>query len=323
MSDDEEYYDEFDDDGIFWVEEAEPTAADDLAAAATYDPTFQDDPSIETADFYSDWEELSDDYYDEDPTAVRRLRAMGAWPTQEPIHIELSPTKRRKLADNLPTDLTSFQGVAWKHPKDENDIVEIYAPGEGEKVSLLKNWREIFRNAKPAIERLRGRVQQYKTADMISREQSESDLDVPSLVEDMCEDEIISSDPAEAQPAKPLLSGPVHARVVVSPPSQVPVHPNKGNLGNLDGDLESNNQEHLTEQPAEKVSKEPATTASRKGRKRKASVSVGETIGQSENNTGAETEHKAKRTAASKASQAANPPSASSGSVRRSARNRK
>ena len=150
---------------------------DDLAAAATYDPNFLDDPSLETAEFYSDWEDLSDDYYDEDPTVVRRLRAMGAWPTQEPIDTSAPPTKRRKATNNTSTDPTSFQGVAWKHPEDGTNAVEIYAPGDGEKVSLLKNWREVFRNAKPAIGRLRGRVPHQKASGTALREQSESDLE--------------------------------------------------------------------------------------------------------------------------------------------------
>ncbi|BCS29408.1 uncharacterized protein APUU_70978A [Aspergillus puulaauensis] len=321
MSDNEEYYDEFDDDDIFWIEEADPTAADDLAAAATYDPNFLDDPSLETAEFYSDWEDLSDDYYDEDPTAVRRLRAMGAWPTQEPIDINALPTKRRKVTNNISTDSTSFQGVAWKHPEDKTNGAEIYAPGDGEKVSLLKNWREVFRNAKPAIARLQGRIPQPKASGTASREQSESDLDVPSLVEDICEDEIISSD----APSAKSYSGSVNAQGTVDLPSKAPAHSHKGGPKNLnDNTVDSTKEEDrtsttsrfTTDAKTEKKTKE--STTPRGGRKRKASVSVDEQPDQSKN-----TKPKAKRAATSKTSGATNPPPAPASPVRRSARQRK
>ncbi|KAL4980501.1 hypothetical protein BDW66DRAFT_125344 [Aspergillus desertorum] len=336
MSDDEEDYydyDEFDDDGIFWVEEADPTAADDLAATATYDSTLPDDPSLEVAELYSDWEELSDDYYDDDPTAIRRLRAIGAWPIDHPTHINASSSKRRKGAGTLAAD--SFQGVAWKHPEDEADMVEIYAPGDGEKVSLLKNWREVFRDAKPAIGRLRGRIPSLKTLDVVSSEQSESDLDVPSLVEDNFEDEMVSSDAAEALLGK-TLSAPFHSQVtVVDSPSQLPVHPKKGKPKGLNGTLEPTMEDQeakaigSTTEPAGQETKEHTTTALRRGRKRKASISVDDQLNQFGNNTGAEAQSRAKRAATTtssswnKTSQTAKSTPASSDPVRRSARHKK
>ncbi|KAL4925761.1 uncharacterized protein BDV17DRAFT_271308 [Aspergillus undulatus] len=324
MSDIEEYYDEFDDDEIFWVEEADPTEADDLAAAATHDPMLPEDPSLETADFFSDWEDLSDDYYDEDPTAVRRLRAMGLLPIKEQPYLDALTTKRRKVADTLPTDMTSFQGVAWKHPEDETDIVEIYAPGEGEKVSLLKNWREIFRNAKPAIGPLRGRIPPSRSAEAVSREQSESDLDVPSLMEDICEDEVISSDAAEPQPVKPVVTTPLQA--VVNSPSKLPAHPKKGDPGHLIDTLESINEVEepsttngvATKPPVMQKTKEPPAAEPQRGRKRKASASVDDKPDASENTAAADAQPKAKRAATAKTTQTTNP--ASSGPVRRSAR---
>ncbi|KAL4788656.1 hypothetical protein BJX76DRAFT_315335 [Aspergillus varians] len=322
MSDDEEYFDEFDDENIFWIEEADPTVADDLAAGATYDPNYLDDPSLETAEYFSDWEDISDDYYDEDPTAIRRLRAMGLYPIQEPTDIDSPPTKRRKVVPGkFPTGPGSFQGVTWKHPEDETDVVEIYTPGDGEKVSLLKNWREVFRNAKPAIGRLRGRMPPSKTSDMALQEQSESDLDVPPLVEDICADETTSSDAPDAQPVKALLPTPIHARVVVNSPS-----PNKGSVGGLNDTMESVNEEDqapttngVTADPSTgKKTKEPTTNASRGGRKRKASVSVDEQPDQSK-----DSKPRAKRAATSKTSETIKPPPASPGPVRRSARQRK
>ncbi|RDW72468.1 uncharacterized protein DSM5745_07640 [Aspergillus mulundensis] len=334
MSDDEEEYYEYDDDEIFWVEEADPTAADDLAAAATYDPTFLEDPSIETADLYSDWEELTDDYYDDDPTAVRRLRAMGILPIDEPFHIDAPPSKRRKVADTLAADLTSFQGVAWRQPDDETDMVEIYAPGDGEKVALLKNWRDIFRDAKPAIKHLRGRIPSPKTLDIVSREQSESELDVPSLVEDNYEDEMVSSDAAEALPAKPL-AAPVHPQVVImNPPSELPVNSKKDKHGGPKGTLEPLKEDKgfaingaTAKMPAEKKTEEPTATAPRRGRKRKATVSMDDQPDQPGNSADTEARPRAKRVATSKASQAkaseaTKSTSKSSGPVRRSARHK-
>ncbi|KAL4941579.1 hypothetical protein BDV06DRAFT_222948 [Aspergillus oleicola] len=323
MSDDEEYYDEFDDDGIFWVEEADPTEADDLAALATHDPMFQDDPSLETADFFSDWEDLSDDYYDEDPTTVRRLRAMGLLPPRDESHFDAPTSKRRKVADTLP-DLATYEGVAWKQPSDEPDVVEVYAPGEGGRVSFLKNWREVFRNAKPAIGPLRGRPLPTRASGVVlSREQSESDLDVPSLMEDICEDEVVSSDAADVQPVKPLVAAPL--QVVVNSPSKMPAHPKKGEAELINGSLDSINEEDnssinevITEPPTTKT-KEPAL---RRGRKRKASVSIDDKPDTSEKIANTETQPKAKRAATTTKAQTTKFP-ASSGPVRRSARTNK
>ncbi|KAL4799657.1 hypothetical protein BDV19DRAFT_234060 [Aspergillus venezuelensis] len=328
MSDDEQYYDEFDDDDIFWVEEADPTEADDLAALANHDPMFTEDPSIETAEFFSDWEDLSDDYYDEDPTAVRRLRAMGLLPLRDESHFaDAAPSKRRKTAPTLPTDLATYEGVAWKQPSDKPDLVEIYAPGEGERVSFLKNWREVFRNAKPAIGPLRGRPLSARASGAVSsREQSESDMDVPSLMEDICEDEIVSSDAADSQPVKPLVTAPL--QVVMNPSARKPAHPKKGEAELLDDSLDPINGEgnvttdgEITEPPS-KQAKEPPAPAPRRGRKRKASVSIDHKSDASDKTAGAETQPKAKRAAPTKKAQNTKTPS-SSAPVRRSARTNK
>ncbi|KAL3468610.1 hypothetical protein BJX64DRAFT_9566 [Aspergillus heterothallicus] len=332
-SDDEDFFEEFDEDDIFWVEESDPTAADDLAAAATYDPILPEDPSLETVDFFSDWDELSDDYYDEDPTAVRRLRAMGILPIKEAAPIESLPSKRWKLSDKLVTDTASFQGVVWRHPADETDIVEVYAPGEGEKVSLLKNWRDIFRNAKPAIGRLRGRKSLSKVVDVASVEEGEPELEVPPLVEDTSDVEVIDADPNSE---KPLYSTPFHAQVVVKSPSDLPVYPKKFGLAKPPLDEAKRPLQSITEEEqglaangnATKPSishetKEPVPTPPRRGRKRKASISVSEQPEKKQNTTATETQPKLKRSSSSKPSLTTKPAPASSGPVRRSTRNRK
>ncbi|KOC08801.1 hypothetical protein AFLA70_180g002200 [Aspergillus flavus AF70] len=166
MSDDEEYYDEYDED-IFWIEEPDPEIADDLAATAVYDALFFEDPSLEVEEYFSDWDDQSDDYYDEDATAVRRQRAMGLWPNKYNIkEINDILTAKQKLSapdgpipkETLPeTDIASFQGTVWKTPHDDNPPRKLYEPGDGEKVALLKNWREVFRSSHPAIGRVRMR----------------------------------------------------------------------------------------------------------------------------------------------------------------------
>ncbi|KAL3493211.1 hypothetical protein BJX62DRAFT_235515 [Aspergillus germanicus] len=332
-SDDEDFYEEFDDDDIFWVEESDPTAADDLAAAATHDPILPEDPSLETADYFSDWDDLSDDYYDEDPTAVRRLRAIGLLPLKDTAPFDSLPSKRRKIGNNPITDTASFQGVAWRHPADEMDIVETYAPGEGEKVSLLKNWREIFRNAKPAIGRLRSRKPIPMAVDVDPVEESEPGLDVPPLVEDTSDAEVTDAD---AKSAKSLYSTPFHAQVVVNSPSDLPVHTKKLGLTKSPRDelksplqpISEEGQRPTTngtsvEAPVEDGTKEPAPAPTRRGRKRKASVSVGDQPDNSQNITTAETQPKKSKRSSSKPSQTAKPPPASVAPVRRSARNKK
>ncbi|KAL2822211.1 hypothetical protein BDW59DRAFT_149800, partial [Aspergillus cavernicola] len=321
-SDDEEFFDEFDDDGIFWVEESEPTVADELAETTTYEATFLEDPTLETAEFFSDWEELSDDYYDEDPTVVRRLRAMGALSIKETADIDSPSTKRRKLVDDPATNMQSFQGIAWRQPANETDLVEIYTPGECEKVALLKNWREVFRNAKPAIARLRAQKADLKPSCNVLDGESELGLEPPSLLEDIGEDEVVAS---VTETAKPSYLTPIHAQVIVNSPSELCVHPTSGEVkNNIEDDakhpLESTKegqipatQETATGASADKtaeVSTTATTTApARRSRKRKAPVSSDENI------TGTSTQHKSKRAAPSNKSQPTTPPP-----VRRSAR---
>ncbi|PWY90855.1 hypothetical protein BO70DRAFT_425791 [Aspergillus heteromorphus CBS 117.55] len=154
MSDDEEYYDDYDED-VFWVEEPDPTVADDLAATATItnDAIFYDDPALEAEEFFSDWDDLSDDYFDDDSTAVKRQRALNL--LSRPVTL---PNKPRVPASKVPKfDIAAFQGTVWKSPSDEVKIA-VHEPGEGEKVALLKNWREVFRNSHPAIGRVRARI---------------------------------------------------------------------------------------------------------------------------------------------------------------------
>ncbi|KAF7118511.1 hypothetical protein CNMCM5793_008037 [Aspergillus hiratsukae] len=165
MSDDE-WQDEYDDEDVFWIEEPDPTVADDLAEAATHDALYFDDPSLDVEDVYSDWDYLSDDYYDDDPTVEKRRGMMDVTKNNGYTHrqgLQQQKTLVHRLhrggvvaeSPAFKTDHASFQAVVWKSSDDEKNTVTLYEPGDGEKVALLKNWREVFLDSHPAIDRLR------------------------------------------------------------------------------------------------------------------------------------------------------------------------
>lgn len=137
---------------------------DELAASSYYEAALWEDPKADVEDYLSDWEYYSDDYYDDDPT-VKQHAAVAK-------HIDATSTIRRmqpsarangssRPRSSLMPDITSFQGVIWRTPGMGDDLdlaVQIYEPGNGDKVALLENWREIFKSAQPALDksRLRG-----------------------------------------------------------------------------------------------------------------------------------------------------------------------
>ncbi|KAJ5263489.1 hypothetical protein N7478_011094 [Penicillium angulare] len=157
MSDDDEYY-EWEDEYLF--EDPVPDLVDELAQTSYYEAALFDDPNIYTEDYFSDWEYYTDDYYDDDPTVKESsLRAKT----------EPSPRKNRnktKVRRTLPPqhpplhlDLGSFQGVVWKASLEDDPTVagavQIYEPGQSDKVALLEDWREIFKSAQPALDKSR------------------------------------------------------------------------------------------------------------------------------------------------------------------------
>ncbi|RJE18881.1 hypothetical protein PHISCL_08782 [Aspergillus sclerotialis] len=164
MSDDEEYYDEYYEE--IWIEEPEPGIADDLAKTAHHDPVFIDDPSYyEVADYCSDWDELTDDYFDDEPTILKRQRLMGLegagdtpgdpGEVNDNTNTQINQKQKQKQKPSNFLDPSSFQSVIWK-PADydaKNKPGKLHPAGEGEKVALLKNWREIFKQSNPALDR--------------------------------------------------------------------------------------------------------------------------------------------------------------------------
>ncbi|KAJ5649938.1 uncharacterized protein N7484_003661 [Penicillium longicatenatum] len=154
MSDDEDYYD-FEEEYIY--EDAVPDLVDELAASSWYEAALYEDPGIEVEDYFSDWDYYSDDYHDDDPTVAQ---------SRPPTKIEPAVTKTKKGRTHaaarphhpLKLDIASFQGVVWKTDSLERDkdvSVQIYEPGQLDKVAFLQDWREVFKSAQPALDKSR------------------------------------------------------------------------------------------------------------------------------------------------------------------------
>lgn len=108
---------------------------------------------------YSDWEYYSDDYYDDDPTV---MKGQGDFePAGKPQIKKTLVKKKRKLTktEDIPSiDIGNmiaskteslFKGVVWRAPSPEDPAP--YKTGEREKVALLENWREVFKDSNPKL----------------------------------------------------------------------------------------------------------------------------------------------------------------------------
>ncbi|RHZ61347.1 uncharacterized protein CDV56_108553 [Aspergillus thermomutatus] len=304
MSDDE-WLDEYDDEDVLWIEEPDPTIADDLAEAATYDVLYFDDPSLDVEDVYSDWDELSDDYYDDDSTVEKRRRLLNlvkntGYAGEIPEDIQRQGLQQQKtLVHRLhrggavaespasKTDHASFQAVVWKSSDDEKDTVTLYEPGDGEKVALLKNWREVFRNSHPANDRLRLRKLGHLKVDkehsrsrligaLLQREsQKEDSSDCTSGVsslENLRETDAASENSLTSTPPESVSSTPLHRINAMEAITGVPVVPE---FNDLKCPPEDSEMDDIT---TKRVEAEPTDSAgngsslsSGKHRKRKAS----------------------------------------------------
>ena len=139
---------------------------DDLAEHTMHSPVWPDyDPSFEVADDFSDWDYYSDDYYDQD---VPQVKANGPNPNRSGTRltsmkrkvIEPHPTKRKRrkvsqgeeipdlsLGEPLHASLVGVGSnkpvVIWK-TEDGSIPLPVIAAEQGEKVALLKDWKERF-----------------------------------------------------------------------------------------------------------------------------------------------------------------------------------
>lgn len=301
---------------------------DDLAATATYDAVFFEDPTFDVDEYYSDWDELSDDYYDEDPTVKRKQRT-AELASRKPAGQGLQTIWRRKQSNGIQTgggttrvvpsqapDPTSFQSVVWKRPEHDKNPVQVMAPGEGEKVALLKNWREVFKNSHPSFGRSRA-WRQHKVLDYLDN--SVPELAPSGPVKDlMVEDETSRDVSTERTPGDSGSVGYASNTTLeksVSPPSvQVDKAMNPASVNDLPANnyhsqpFASSNKENNNNDP---TGPSPPALSPAKGKKRKASISIDED--QSAQGTKG---RKSKRVAAGQETQSA----LASGPVRRSAR---
>ncbi|KAJ6072342.1 hypothetical protein N7467_010427 [Penicillium canescens] len=190
MSDDEYYY-EYEEDDYQYADEV-PELVDDLAASAYHDATglFLDADS-DVEDYFADLEYQSDDYYDNDPTAdkgaVREIGTKNAPATTKHQTKKAQPTAAAtKTKSPVVLDIKSFQGVIWKTPSldRDQDVAILYEPHTGEQVALLKNWREEFKHAQPALDKSRlkrRRVEESLAADDASLSEADNEMEPEEL----------------------------------------------------------------------------------------------------------------------------------------------
>lgn len=76
-------------------------------------------------------------------------------PTAEIPELSLGAPAVVKDYQPMRLDPASFQSVVWRRPSHEDLMTELHEPGDGEKVALLKNWREIFKNSQPRHDSVR------------------------------------------------------------------------------------------------------------------------------------------------------------------------
>lgn len=198
------------------------------------------------------------------------------------------------------TDLSSFRSVIWKSPGDEEEDVKLHEPGDGEKVALLKNWREVFRSAHPSTDRVRMR----KKGALIGAEVADTNLRSPRTSRGRKrngDNEVVSEVASEGQAVENGLdedtftiekaSSPVHVSRVVKSPSDLPVnskmmeheYPIEGHesyddpMGAMPHSPQTTPSKRRTRTngttPKKSEKQQPATVSPAKGRKRKAPAS--------------------------------------------------
>ncbi|KAI9732196.1 MAG: hypothetical protein M1834_004293 [Cirrosporium novae-zelandiae] len=175
MSDIEDYYsdedDFFFDDGIFMDES--DLEVDNLASHTIPSPVHAPDAydvlplsTLETIEYSSDWDYLSDDYLEKDEdhtssnsmTKKRKREAEGHGDKEKGTEKESGKEREKKRKYTKSKDKTSFKsqnermplGVSWKKHLTSSDFTQeqqrkgrIYKPGESKKVALLKDWRKL------------------------------------------------------------------------------------------------------------------------------------------------------------------------------------
>ncbi|KAL2360841.1 hypothetical protein RJZ56_006288 [Blastomyces dermatitidis] len=158
MSDDEDYYDDDFDGDWFWGDEGERELADDLAEGTMHSPVYMDQGAYDAIDSASDWDYYTDEYFDDD-LSVLHEHSLKSTASSPPTGMrggkQKKNRKNKKRAgndDNINEEedtSESFCRILWRPSGFLVDQGELYEPGHGEKVALLKNWREIFKDSQP------------------------------------------------------------------------------------------------------------------------------------------------------------------------------
>ncbi|KAL9111152.1 MAG: hypothetical protein Q9227_004415 [Pyrenula ochraceoflavens] len=164
--DSDDYDEEDDGDELFWMEDEAIDIADDMAQHSVPSPVFYESPQLDSLEGFSDWENLSDDYYDDDPSALRTLQNFSkALPrrTTRSLHAKThsgrsfkTSIQRTKTSDAPKSRVPKLEDVLWRSTAPE--LIEEYTPGQLERVALLKNWRDVFRDSKPRYGTKRQRI---------------------------------------------------------------------------------------------------------------------------------------------------------------------
>jgi len=134
------------------------------------------DPAFETASLPSDWEYYSDDYWDHDPPKKKKRKANNdeAVGGRHKFKEEGARRKRTMLKStkdvpglSLGEPTLTAPTVVWKSKEEVLDSFEGMGMGKGhgEKVSLLKDWRERFKlTGKPSTTRPKTESMQRKAS---------------------------------------------------------------------------------------------------------------------------------------------------------------
>ncbi|MCJ1392554.1 hypothetical protein MMC18_005422 [Xylographa bjoerkii] len=166
MSDDEEDY--YDDDDYFWLDDGPVAEADDLAQHTIHSPVWVDyDPDKDVGETLSDWEYYSDDYFDHVAEVATREHSDEGKANQisqkkrKGSGLPHERAKRRRLdharaipelslGESLDSNFTgTSSSSAVVHWKKKNTFtvppLPLLADDGGEKVALLKDWRDRFK----------------------------------------------------------------------------------------------------------------------------------------------------------------------------------
>ncbi|KAI9832150.1 MAG: hypothetical protein M1819_004501 [Sarea resinae] len=166
MSDFEDYFDD-DEDEYYYLEDGPLDLADDLAEHTMHSPVWQEaDPADGFADYWSDWEYYSDDYYDNGRPANYQelgdgMKSEAETGQKRKLQVPEDGRKRQKLsATKEPSksrthETRLHESEVRKEVKQPASIVRWRSGGDaergprldpdsGEHVALLKDWRTKF-----------------------------------------------------------------------------------------------------------------------------------------------------------------------------------